>query len=151
MLTVYAQSVETAAQAVGSTPASAVGFNFGPLVLMGLIFVVMYIFMILPQQRKQKAHQEKLKQIQKGDDVLTAGGLIVTVTRLVNDHELQVELSEGVKARVLRSMVTEVLPRGGAVVSPQTTTRSASEETSGSKVRKITSARKAVKTPPSES
>jgi preprotein translocase subunit YajC len=101
------------AQSVGG----AGGFDlmtFAPLVA---IFVVFYFLLIRPQQKKAKQHKEMLGQVKRGDRVVTGGGIIGTVAKVVSDSEVQVEIAEGVRVRVLRTTITDILaktePRGG--------------------------------------
>jgi preprotein translocase subunit YajC len=82
-----------------------------PLLPLILIFVVFYFLLIRPQQKKQKAHRELIANLRRGDRVVTAGGLIGQVTRVVDEKELMVEIAEGVRVRVLRAMVSEVLSK----------------------------------------
>ena len=80
-----------------------------PLVL---IFVVFYFLLIRPQQKKMKAHKAVVQALRRGDRVVTAGGLIGTVSKVVSDTELQVEVAEGVRVRVVRSTIQDVLTKG---------------------------------------
>lgn len=82
--------------------------QFLPLVL---IFVVFYFLLIRPQQKKAKAHREMLAALRRGDRVVTAGGLIGTITRIASDTELMLEISDGVRVRVMRGMVSDVMAR----------------------------------------
>ena len=84
----------------------------GMLMPLALIMVVFYFLLIRPQQKKAKDHQELLRKISRGDTIITSGGLIGKVTKLVDDHELQVEVGENVKVRVLRSGVVDVRAKG---------------------------------------
>ncbi|QIB35638.1 preprotein translocase subunit YajC [Ancylobacter pratisalsi] len=77
-----------------------------------LIFVIMYFLILRPQQKKVKAHQELVKNIRRGDTVVTTGGLIGKVARVVDDSELELQLAEGVKIRQLRGMISEVRAKG---------------------------------------
>lgn len=79
-----------------------------PLVL---IFVVFYFLLIRPQQKKQKEHRAMLEALRRGDRIVTAGGIIGTITKVQSDTELVVEISEGVKVRVARGMVSDVLSK----------------------------------------
>lgn len=81
------------------------------LLPLALIFVVFYFLLIRPQQKKQKEHQNKLGSIRRGDKILTGGGFYGTVTKVVSDTELQVELAEGVKVRVAKQTVMDVLSK----------------------------------------
>ncbi|GHE58548.1 preprotein translocase subunit YajC [Camelimonas fluminis] len=74
-----------------------------------LIFVIMYFLILRPQQRRAKAHQELVKNLRRGDTVITSGGLIGRVTKVVDDSpEVEVEIADNVRVRIVRSMVTEV-------------------------------------------
>lgn len=79
------------------------------------IMGVFYFLLIRPQQRKLKEHQEMLKKVAKGDTVITTGGLIGKVLKIVDDNELQVEIGENVKVRVLRSGIADVRAKGEPV------------------------------------
>jgi preprotein translocase subunit YajC len=98
----YAQ---TAAASGGSLEALQ---QFLPLIL---IFVVFYFLLIRPQQKRMKQHKEMLGQLRRGDRVVTAGGIVGTVNKILSDTELSVEIAEGVKVRVVRSTLTEVLSK----------------------------------------
>ena len=96
------------------------GGGFGglePLLPLVLIFVVFYFLLIRPQQKKQKAHREMIANVRRGDRVVTGGGLIGQVTRVVDERELMVEIADGVRVRVLRSMVSEILAKSEPVRS----------------------------------
>ena len=93
------------AQAAG--PAGAPGFLIQILPFVA-IFAIMYFLIIRPQRNKMKQHQELISNLRRGDTIVTTGGLIGKVSKVVDDGELQVELAEGVKVRVVRSMVQEV-------------------------------------------
>ena len=96
------------AQAAGGGPA---GFDLFSLLPLILIFVVFWFLLIRPQQKKMKQHREMIAAIRRGDRVLTGGGIIGTVSKVLNDSELQVEISEGVRVKVMRSTVSEVLAK----------------------------------------
>ena len=100
------------AQAAGS---SGMGDLFGMILPLVMIMVVFYFLLIRPQQKKAKQHQELLKKIARGDTVVTQGGLIGKVTKIVDDHEIQVEIGDNVKVRVLRSGVIDVRAKGEPV------------------------------------
>jgi preprotein translocase subunit YajC len=82
--------------------------SFLPLVA---IVVVFYFMLFRPQQQKAKKHRELLAGIRRGDRVVTAGGIIGTVNKVLSDTELQVEIAEGVRVRLLRGTVTEILAK----------------------------------------
>ncbi len=99
------------AQAAGSP----VGEMFGMIVPLILIMGVFYFLLIRPQQKKAAEHQAMLRKAAKGDTVVTMGGLIGKVTKIVDDNELQVEIGENIKVRVLRSGLSEVRSKGEPV------------------------------------
>ncbi|MGQ0485136.1 MAG: preprotein translocase subunit YajC [Hyphomicrobiales bacterium] len=102
------------AQTAGSTGALDM---FGMIVPLVMIMVVFWFLLIRPQQRKAKEHQELLKKIARGDTVITNGGLIGRVVKIVDDGELQVEVGENVKVRILRSAVSDVRAKGEPIKS----------------------------------
>lgn len=76
-----------------------------------LIFVVFYFFLIRPQQQKQKQLRSMLDALRRGDRVVTSGGIIGTIAKVVNDDEVQVDIADGVRVRVLRSTITSLLAK----------------------------------------
>jgi preprotein translocase subunit YajC len=79
-----------------------------PLLLM---FVVLYFVMIRPQMKKQKEHRAMIEALAKGDEVVTAGGLLGRVSKM-GDSFIGLELAEGVEVQVQRGSVVQVLPKG---------------------------------------
>ena len=79
--------------------------QFVPLIL---IFVIMWFLLIRPQQKKVKEHQAMIAALRRGDEIVTAGGLIGKITKVKDDAEVEVELSTGVKVRVLRPTISQV-------------------------------------------
>ena len=102
------------AQAAGAPGA---GDFIGMVLPLVLIMGVFYFLLIRPQQRKMKEHQEMLKKVGKGDTVVTTGGLVGKVIKVVDDSELQVEIGENVRVRVLRSGIADVRAKGEPVKS----------------------------------
>ena len=86
--------------------------QFLPLVL---IFVVFYFLLIRPQQAKVKAQREMLSGVKRGDRVVTGGGIIGLVTKVISDNEIQVELAEGVRVRIIKQTITDIVARGESV------------------------------------
>ena len=80
-----------------------------------LIFVVFYFLLIRPQQAKVKAQREMLSGVKRGDRVVTGGGIIGLVTKVISDNELQVELADGVRVRIIKQTITDILARGESV------------------------------------
>lgn len=72
------------------------------------IFAVFWFLMIRPQMRQQKAHQEKISGLKRGDEVVTAGGLVGRITK-VEDNFVELELAKGMKVRAVRNTIGEVL------------------------------------------
>ena len=91
------------------------GDVFGMILPLVAIMGVFWFLLIRPQQKKMKDHQQVLTKIQRGDTVITSGGLIGKVTKVVDDGELQVEIGDNIKVRVLRSGVAEVRAKGEPV------------------------------------
>jgi preprotein translocase subunit YajC len=89
-------------------PMTAALVQLAPLVL---IIIVFYVLLIRPQQRRLKAHQEMIKNLQRGDTIVTAGGLIGKV-KSVADDEVRVELAPNVEVRVVRGTVADVRNKG---------------------------------------
>jgi preprotein translocase subunit YajC len=83
-----------------------------------LIIGIMYFLMIRPQQKRLKEHQAMVAAVRRGDTVVTSGGIIGKVAK-VDDQELQVEIAEGVKIKILRSTISEVRGKGEAATSPK--------------------------------
>jgi preprotein translocase subunit YajC len=73
-----------------------------------LIFVIFYVLMIRPQQRRVKEHQAAIAAVKKGDEVITGGGIRGRVTK-VSDDEAEVEIANGVRVRVVKSTLTGVI------------------------------------------
>ena len=109
-----------------TTPAFAQGLPFGlgggdssgmitSLLPLILIVVIMYFLVLRPQQQRVKQHQQMVKAVRRGDTVVTNGGLVGKVTKVVDDDQIEVEISDGVRVRQMRSMVSEVRAKGEPV------------------------------------
>ena len=85
-----------------------------------LIFVIMYFLILRPQQKRVKQHAEMVKNVRKGDTVITSGGLVGRVTKVVDDDQIEVEVAEGVRVRQMRSMVSDVRAKGEPVKDEET-------------------------------
>ncbi len=85
------------------------------LVPFALIFAIAYFLVIRPQRKKQKEHANLIKNTRRGDSVVTTGGLIGKVTRVVDDAELELEIAPSVRVRVLRAMISDVRAKGEPV------------------------------------
>lgn len=95
------------AQAAGDSAAGGGLVGFLPFLL---IIVVFYFLLIRPQQKRMKQHKEMVSAIRRGDVVVTAGGLIGKIAK-VEDDEVQVDLADGVRVKVVRSTITDVRSR----------------------------------------
>lgn len=93
--------------AAGGAGGSAFFVQLFPLLL---IFVVFYLFLIRPQQKRAKAHEAKIAGVQKNDDVVTAGGLMGKVTKVTDDH-VEVEIAPNVRVKVVKSTIANVQSR----------------------------------------
>jgi preprotein translocase subunit YajC len=80
-----------------------------------LIFVIMYFLILRPQQKRVKTHQEMVKNVRRGDTVVTNGGLIGRVAKVVDDNEIEIEIADDVRIRQARSMIAEVRSKGEPV------------------------------------
>jgi preprotein translocase subunit YajC len=102
------------------SPAYAQGFggadNFliqlMPILLM---FVIFYLLLLRPQQQRMKAHREMVANIRRGDMVVTSGGIIGKVTKVKDDGEIEVEIADNTRVRVIKSTVAEVRVKGEPV------------------------------------
>ena len=86
-----------------------------PIWMMAIIFVIMYVLMIRPQQKRVKQHQEMVKNLRRGDNVVTSGGTLGKVTKVVDDDQIEIEIADGVRVRQMKSMVSEVRTKGEPV------------------------------------
>jgi len=88
-----------------------------PLFMMIPIFLIMYMLILRPQQKRQKQHQEMLKNIRRGDTVITSGGLVGKITKKIDDDEIEIEIeiADGLRVRQLRSMIADVRVKGEPV------------------------------------
>lgn len=91
------------------------GFDLITILPLVLIFVVFYFLLIRPQQRKVKEHKAMIGAVRRGDRVVTAGGIVGLVTKVLEgEDEVQVEIADGVRVRVVRSTISQVLAKPGA-------------------------------------
>lgn len=77
-----------------------------------LIFVIMYFLILRPQQRRVKAHREMVSNLRRGDTIITAGGMVGKVTKIIDDDHVEMEITDGVRVRQVRGMVSDVRARG---------------------------------------
>ena len=80
-----------------------------------LIFVIMYFLILRPQQKREKQHADMVKNVRRGDTVVTSGGLVGKVTKVIDDEQVEVEVADGVRVRQMRSMLADVRAKGEPV------------------------------------
>lgn len=100
-------STSVLASATGSSGSAAFFVQILPLLF---VFVIFYVLMIRPQQRRMKLHQATIAAVKKGDNVVTAGGVLGKVTK-VSDDEVEVEIAQGVKVKIVKSTLSHVLDK----------------------------------------
>ena len=101
------------AQAAGATPGGAdIVMQMAPF---GLILIIMYFLILRPQQKRAREHQEMIKNVRRGDTVVTQGGIIGKVSKTTDDSEVEVEIAPNVKVRVARQMISDVRAKGEPV------------------------------------
>lgn len=93
------------AQVAGASPLGAIG-SFVPLIL---IFAIMYFLMIRPQQKKMKDHRAMIAAVRKGDQVVTAGGVVGKVSKVFDETQVEVEIASGVKVKVMTHTLANIL------------------------------------------
>lgn len=106
------------------TPAFAQGAGAGgttdiitSLVPFVLIFIIMWFLIIRPQQKRAKDHRVLISNVRRGDTIVTAGGMIAKVTKVIDDNEVEAEIAEGVKVKLLKGMISDVRTKGEPVKS----------------------------------
>lgn len=97
------------AQAAGAGDTNNLLMSLLPFML---IFIIMYFLIIRPQQKKAKEHKELVKNIRRGDTVITSSGLVGKVTKVVDDDQIEFEIADGVRVRQMRQMISIVRAKG---------------------------------------
>ena len=82
--------------------------QFIPLIL---IFVIFYFFLIRPQQKRVKEHKAMVQGLKRGDEIITSGGIIGTVDRVLEDDRIEVTLADNVKVQIIKNTVTSLLKK----------------------------------------
>ena len=100
------------AQALGGGSGAGIVEMLLPFVL---IFVIMYFLILRPQRQQAKRREEMLKAIRRGDTVVTNGGILGKVTKVVDDNEVELQIADGVKVRAMRALIAEVRAKGEPV------------------------------------
>lgn len=83
-----------------------------PIVLM---FIIFYFLLFRPQQQRAKQHREMLSNVRRGDTVVTSGGIVGKITKVIDEREIEVEIASDTRVRVVRSMISEVRVKGETV------------------------------------
>jgi preprotein translocase subunit YajC len=104
----YAQTTSGASAA----PDMLSQFMQGPLPVVLMVGMIFYFLLLRPQQQKAKHLQKQLSELRRGDSVVTSGGILGTVARIISDDELSIEIAEGVRVRVVRSTITGIAGKG---------------------------------------
>ncbi len=102
------------AQATGAGGSTDILMSLVPFVL---IFVIMWFLIIRPQQRRVKTHQEMIRNVRRGDTVVTSGGIVAKVSKVIDDAEIEAEIAEGVRIRLVKAMIQDVRSKGEPVKS----------------------------------
>jgi preprotein translocase subunit YajC len=95
----------------GGTAAGGTAAILNMVLPLVLIFVIFYVLLIRPQQKRMKQHQDMLGAVKPRDIAVTNGGLVGKVTK-VDDNEVELEIAQGVRVRVVKTMLSEVRPHG---------------------------------------
>jgi preprotein translocase subunit YajC len=101
----------TAAYAQTAAPLGAAGSSIASFLPMVLIFGIMYMLLIRPQQKKMKDLKAMVEAVRRGDQVLTGGGIIGKVTKVGEDGVLEVEIADGVKVKVAKHTISQVMSK----------------------------------------
>ena len=96
------------AQTAGGASGAGIFTQIAPLIL---IFAIMYFLLIRPQQKKLKEHRAMVEALRRGDQVLTQGGILGKVTHVGDDGIIHVEIAEGVKVRIMRQTIAQVMAK----------------------------------------
>jgi len=85
------------------------GSGIGQFIPLILIFVIFYFFLIRPQQKKVKEHKLMVENLKRGDKVITSGGIVGNIERIIDNDKVEVEISENVKVEVIKSTGIQAL------------------------------------------
>ena len=87
------------------------GQGFAQFIPLILIFVIFYFFLIRPQQKRVKDHKAMVASLKRGDEIITSGGIIGTIDRVMEDDRIEVTIGENVKVQIIRSTITSLLKK----------------------------------------
>jgi preprotein translocase subunit YajC len=96
------------------------GGAFDLLVPLVVMFAIMYFLIIRPQRQQAKKREEMLKAIRRNDGVVTGGGIVGKVTKVIDDNEVEVEIAKDVRVKIMRSMISNVMVKGAPVAANDT-------------------------------
>ena len=82
--------------------------QFIPLIL---IFVIFYFFLIRPQQKRVKDHKAMVASLKRGDEIITSGGIIGTIEKVMEDDRIEVDIGDNVKVQIIKSTITSLLKK----------------------------------------
>ena len=85
-----------------------------------IVFAIIYLLILRPQQKRQKQHTEMVKNVRRGDTVVTNGGLMGRVTKVSDDEHIEIEVADGVRVRQMKSMLADVRAKGEPVKDSET-------------------------------
>jgi len=88
------------------------------LLFFAALIAIFYFFLIRPQQKRMKEHRQLVESLRRGDTVLTSGGIIGKITKVIDDNEAQVEIADGVRVRIMKSTVSSVLNKSDTPAKP---------------------------------
>ena len=97
------------------TAAAEPPFWISMLPIVGMV-AIFWFLLIRPQMRQQKAHREKIASIKKGDQIVTAGGLVGKVIK-VDEHYAEIELAQGVRVKAVKATIGDIIPPGGSAAA----------------------------------
>jgi preprotein translocase subunit YajC len=100
------------AQAAGPSGAPDLLMQMAPF---AVILVIMYFLILRPQQKRARSHQDMVKNLRRGDTVITSGGIVGKISRTIDDNEVEVEIAQNVKVRQIRALITDVRTKGEPV------------------------------------
>ena len=106
---------EAYAQTAGAPAGGGIDMIMQTMVPFAIVLVIFYFLLLRPQQQRAKQQAELLKNIRRGDTVVTSGGVIGKVTKAVDDFEIEIEIAPNVRIRQARAMVAEVRAKGEPV------------------------------------
>jgi preprotein translocase subunit YajC len=115
-------------------PVQSVIGSFAPILLMILAF---YFLMIRPQQKREAKKKEMLSKLRKGDKVVTASGIIGTVHKVISADEISFEIAEGVRIRILKSAVSNLIDKSSPLGKNSTENETSSQKTDSQKTDKV--------------